>query len=124
LLGAVAAFYFFTASPASAVDLLAEHEVTAQFATPDGKPMVNAEVSAFAPGEPNKPAVTGRTDAEGKFSFAAGPDSVARVMIRVGGEHQSSNWLSPVLVIGVLVAMLALAIWYRLLRTRALGRRS
>jgi len=45
-------------------------------------------------------------------------------MIRVGGEHQSSNWLSPVLVIGVLVAMLALAIWYRLLRTRALGRRS
>jgi hypothetical protein len=135
LLGAVAAFYFFTASPASAVDLLAEHEVTAQFATPDGKPMVNAEVSAFAPGEPNKPAVTGRTDAEVKFSFAAdhdgfwsaearSPDYVARVMIRVGGEHQSSNWLSPVLVIGVLVAMLALAIWYRLLRTRALGRRS
>ena len=135
MLGAVAAFYFFTASPASAVDLLAEHEVTAQFATPDGKPMVNAEVSAFAPGEPNKPAVTGRTDAEGKFSFAAdhdgfwsaearSPDYVSRVMIRVGGEHQSSNWLSPVLVIGVLVAMLALAIWYRLLRTRALGRRS
>jgi hypothetical protein len=135
LLGAVAALYLLVASPAGAFDLFATHEVTAQFATPDGKPMVNAEVRAFVPGDPNSPAVTGRTDAEGKFRFAAdrdgfwsaearSPDYVARVMIRVGGEQESQNWLSPVLVIGFLVVMLALAIWYRLLRARVLGRRS
>jgi hypothetical protein len=134
LLGA-AALYLLVASPAGAFDLFATHEVTAQFATPDGKPMANAEVRAFAPGDPNSPAMTGRTDAEGKFRFAADRDGfwsaeahsadyVARVMIRVGGEQQSQNWLSPVLVIGFLVVMLALAIWYRLLRARVLGRRS
>ena len=135
LLGAVAALYFLVASPAGAFDLFATHEVTAQFATPDGKPMANAEVRAFAPGDPNSPAMTGRTDAEGKFRFstdrdgfwraeAHSADYVARVMIRVGGEQQSQNWLPPVLIIGFLVVMLALAIWYRLLRARVLGRRS
>jgi len=135
ILGVVAAPCFLAASPAGAFDLLARHEVTAQFATPDGKPMANAEVSAFAPGDPSKPAVTGRTDAEGKFSFAADRDGfwsaearsrdyVARVMIRVGGEQQSASWFSSVLVVGFLVGMLALAVWYRLLRARALGRRS
>ena len=134
LLGAVVALCLFVASPAGAIDLFATHEVTAQFATPDGKPMANAEVRAFAPGNPNSPAVTGRTDAQGKFMFAADRDGfwsaeahstdyVARVMIRVGGEQQSQNWLSPVLVIGFLVVMLALAIWYRLLRARVLGQR-
>jgi hypothetical protein len=77
LLGVVAALYLLVASPAGAFDLFATHEVTAQFATPDGN-----------------------------------------------GEQQSQNWLSPVLVIGFLVVMLALAIWYRLLRARVLGRRS
>ena len=112
-----AALYLLVASPAGAFDLFATHEVTAQFATPDGKPMANAEVRAFAPGDPNSPAMTGRTDAEGKFRFAADRDGfwsaeahsadyVARVMIRVGGEQQSQNWLSPVLVIGFLVVML------------------
>jgi nickel transport protein len=135
VLGPVAALYFLVASPAGAFDLFATHEVTAQFATPDGKPMANAEVRAFAPGDPNSPAMTGRTDAEGKFRFstdrdgfwsaeAHSADYVARVMIRVGGEQQSQNWLPPVLVIGFLVVMLALAIWYRLLRARVLGRRS
>lgn len=135
MLGAVAALYLLVASPASAFDLFATHEVTAQFATPDGKPMVNAEVRAFAPGDPNSPPVRGRTDADGKFVFVAdrdgfwtaearSPDYVARVMIRVGGEQQSPNWVSPLLVIGFLVVMLALAIWYRLLRARTLGRRS
>jgi hypothetical protein len=134
VLGAVAAVYLFVVLPAGAVDLFATREVTAQFATPDGKPMANAEVRAFAPGDPNKPAVTGRTDPEGKFVFAADRDGfwsaearsadyVARVMIRVGGEQQSQNWLSPILVIGFLVVMLALAVWYRLLRARAQGRR-
>ncbi len=92
--------------------------------------MANAEVRAFSPGDPSKPAVTGRTDAEGKFIFAANqdgfwsaearsPDYVARVMIRVGAEQQSHNWWSPIFVIGLLLIMLALAIWYRLLRARA-----
>ena len=133
-LGVVATLYLLAASPSGAFDLLATHEVTAQFATPEGKPMANAEVRAFAPGYPNSPAVTGRTDVDGKFVFAAdrdgfwsaearSPDYVARVMIRVGGEQQPQNWLSPALAVGFLVVMLALAIWYRR-RARVLGRRS
>ena len=92
--------------------------------------MANAEVRAFSPADPNKPAVTGHTDAEGKFVFAADQDGfwsaearssdyVARVMIRVGNEQQSQSWRSPVFIIGFLAIMLALAIWYRLLRARA-----
>jgi len=130
LSGAVTALYFLAAMPAGGFDLFAQHEVTAQFATPDGKPMVNAEVRAFAPGDPTKPAVTGRTDSGGKFTFAADrdgfwsaeartPDYVTRIMIRVGGEQQSPSWLSSVLVVAFLVVMLALAIWYRWLRMRA-----
>ena len=65
LLGTVVALHLLATSPTGAVDLFATHEVTAQFATPDGKPMANAEVRAFAPGEPNNPAVTGHTDGEG-----------------------------------------------------------
>ena len=118
-------------SPSVAFDLFATHEVTVQFATQDGKPLANAEVQAFAPGEPKTPAVTGRTNAEGKFVFEAdqdgfwsaeahGADQVARVMIRVGGESQQpQSWLSPYLLIGVLAILLALAIWYRLLRARS-----
>jgi hypothetical protein len=134
LLGGVAALHLLAASPVGALDLFATHEVTAQFATPDGKPMANAEVRAFSPADPNKPAVSGRTDAEGKFVFAADRDGfwsaearssdyVARVMIRVGDETESPNWLSPVLVVGFLVVMLAIAIWYRLLRARTHGPR-
>src|SRR6516165_1072853 len=63
LLGALAALYLLATSPAGAFDLFATHQVTAQFATPDGKPMANAEVRAFAPSELNNPAVTGHTDA-------------------------------------------------------------
>jgi hypothetical protein len=135
LLGAVAGLCLLATAPVGAFDLISRHEVTAQFATPDGKPMASAEARAFAPGDPNTPAVMGRTDSEGKFVFTAdrdgfwsaearSPDYVARVMIRVGGDQQSPNWLSPVLVVGFLVVMLALAIWYRLLRARAQGRRT
>ena len=113
-----------------AFDLFATHEVTVQFATQDGKPLANAEVQVFPPGDAKTPAITGRTDAEGKFVFAAdqdgfwsaeakGADQVARVMIRVGGESQQpQSRISPFLVIGVLAVLLALAIWYRLLRAR------
>ena len=119
-----------TPSPAIAFNLFATHEVSVQFATQDGKPLANAEVQVFAPGEPKTPVITGRTDAEGKFVFAAdqegfwsaeakGADQVARLMIRVGGEsQQSQSRISPFLVIGVLAVLLALAIWYRLLRAR------
>jgi nickel transport protein len=117
-------------TPSAAFDLFATHEVTVQFATHDGKPMGNAEVQVFAPGDAKAPVITGRTDAEGKFVFAAdqdgfwsaeakGADQLARVMIRVGGESQTSqSRISPFLVIGVLAILLALAIWYRLLRAR------
>jgi hypothetical protein len=122
------------ASPAGALDLFATHEVTAQFATPDGKPMANAEVRVFAPGDPSKVALTGRTGADGKFVFdadrdgfwsaeARSADYVARVMIRVGGQAEPHNQLSPFLLIGVLVVLLGLAIWYRLLRARTRGPR-
>src|SRR5262249_38699797 len=87
-------------SPSCAFDLFARHESTGQLATRDGKPMANAEVRVFAPGDPGRTALTGRTDASGKFVFdadrdglwgaeAGSADYVARVMIRVGGETQS-----------------------------------
>ncbi|HEY1430226.1 MAG TPA: hypothetical protein VGF39_01120 [Stellaceae bacterium] len=117
-------------SPSAAFDLFATHEVTAQFATQDGKPLADAEVQVFAPGDPKTPVITGRTDAKGKYVFEAdrdglwsveahGADQVARVMIRVGGEaQQSESRISPFLVLGVLAILLAVAIWYRLLRAR------
>ncbi len=116
--------------PSAAFDLFATHEVTVQFATQDGKPLANAEVQVFAPGNSKTPAVTGRTNAEGKFVFAAdqdgfwsaeakGADQVARVMIRVGGESlQPLSRISPFLVVGVLALLLGLAVWYRVLRAR------
>jgi hypothetical protein len=118
------------ASRSVAFDLFATHEVTVQFATQDGKPLANAEVQVFAPGDAKTAVITGRTDAQGKFAFEAdqdgfwsaeakGADQVARVMIRVGGESQTSqSRISPFLVIGVLAILLALAIWYRLMRAR------
>jgi nickel transport protein len=122
-------------SSSVAFSLFATHEVTAQFATPDGKPMVNAEVRVFAPGDSKTPVITGRTDTEGKFMFEAdrdgfwsaeahGTDQVARVMIRVGGEAQQQSRVSPLLVIGVLAILLGVAIWYRLLRARSRRPRS
>ncbi len=119
--------------PALAFDLFTKHEVTAQFATPDGKPMANAEVRVFAPGEPGKAAATGRTDAAGKFVFGAdrdgmwsaearNADEVARVMIRVGGDQQSSSRLPLLLIIGAL-AVLAFAVGWRRLVSQARARR-
>ena len=128
LRAAVAVLCMIAASPSGA-DLFTRHEVTAQFATPDGKPMAGAEVRVFAPGDSSRIALTGRTDAEGKFVFdadrdgfwsaeARNADYVARIMIRVGGEPPSQGWLSPFFVVGFLVVLLAIAIWYRLVRAR------
>jgi nickel transport protein len=124
-------------SHANALNLFATHEVTAQFATHDGKPMVDAQVRVFAPGEAKTPVVTGKTDADGKFVFEAdrdgfwsaeahNTDEVARVMIRVGGESQSQaqSRISPFYILGLLAILLAIAIWYRLLRTRTRRSRS
>ena len=120
--------------PALALDLFARHQVTVQFATSDGKPMANAEVRVFAPGESNRPALTGHTDSEGKFEFGAdrdgfwsaearSGDEIARVMIRVGSnEPQKDEPLSPYWVIGGLVLLLILAFCFRILR--ALARRT
>lgn len=117
--------------PANAFDLFATHEVTAQFATADGKPMANAEVRVFAPGDLRTPVETGHTNADGKFVFYADRDGmwsaearmkteVARVMIRVGGatQVQQQSRVSPLIVIGGLIGLLALAVWYRRLRLR------
>jgi len=117
-------------SPIAAFGLFNAREVTTQFATQDGKPLANAEVRVFAPDDLRNPVVTGRTDTEGKFVFEADrdgfwsaeardADQVARVMIRVGGDSQPRAWNSPFVVIGVLAIMLAIAIWYRLLRARS-----
>ena len=118
-------------SPARAFDLFTTHEVTAQFATADGKPMANAAVRVFAPGEPQTPVETGRTNADGKFVFSADRDGmwsaeartkteVARVTIRVGGQaqQQQQSRVPPIIVIGGLLGLLALALWYRMLRLR------
>jgi hypothetical protein len=113
--------------PAIAFDLLATHEVTAQFATADGKPMAGAEVRVFAPGEPNTPVETGRSDAAGKFVFEADrdgmwsaeartPDQIARIMIRVGAGSPAHGRVNPFLVIGGLALLLVAAFWYRLRR--------
>jgi hypothetical protein len=126
---ALTVLFFITTPPSAAFDPFTRHEVTAQFATPDGKPMANAEVHVFAPGDPRTPALTGRTDGSGKFVFdadqdgfwsaeARSADQVARIMIRVGGDTQPQSRALPFLVFGVLAVLLALAIWYRLLRIR------
>jgi nickel transport protein len=119
-----------TAAPACALDLLATHQVTAQFATPDGKPMANAEVRIFAPDDRRDPVRTGRTGADGKFVFDADrdgmwsaeartSDQIARIMIRVGGEQKSAaSGFAPYLLIGGLAVLAVMAFWYRLLRAR------
>jgi hypothetical protein len=127
------ALCFAPVAPAAAFDLFARHEVTAQFATPDGKPMAGAEVRVYGPGDPNKVVETGRTDAEGKFTFPADRDGfwsaeartaaqVARVMIRVGGveqQQQPGGRLSPAVAILVLAGLVAIAFCYRALRRRS-----
>ena len=62
--------------PAAAQGLFAQHKVTVQFATQAGKPMADAEVRVFAPGQPSRPELTGRTDSAGKFEFSANSDGL------------------------------------------------
>ncbi|HXC26635.1 MAG TPA: hypothetical protein VNV38_01675 [Stellaceae bacterium] len=118
-------------SPAGAFDLFATHEVTVQFATATGQPLADAEVKVFAPGDLTHPVQTGKTDEHGKFQFgtdrdglwtaqAEGQGEVARATVRVGGsanDDQQSH-LSPIIVIGGLLVLLVMAVWYRFLRAR------
>ena len=101
LLLSAAATCLLAESPACAFDLFTTHEVTAQFATADGKPMSDAAVRVFAPGDLKTPVETGHTDSQGKFVFDADSDGmwtaeahtsaeVARVMIRVGAGAPSA----------------------------------
>ena len=88
-------------------------------------------VAVFAPGDLITPVETGQTDAQGKFVFSADrdgmwsaeartPSEVARVMIRVGGpdSEQEHSRIPPIVVILGLLALLAMAWWYRVLRVR------
>jgi len=122
-------------SRAAALDLFAEHEVTVQFASQDGKPMANAEVRVFAPGAPNRVVQTGHTDSEGRFYFSADRDGlwtaearaegeVARATVRVGhpGAPESEP-LSPYYVVGALAVLLAMAVGFRVLRARTRGKK-
>ena len=120
-------------SPAVALDLFATHDVTVQFATADGKPMTDAEVKIYAPGDPTHVVKTGKTDKDGKFEFGADRDGlwtaearvageVARATVRVGGDEQRER-ISPFLVIGGLFVLLIIAVGYRFLRARAVRHR-
>jgi hypothetical protein len=117
-------------SPAVALDLFATHEVTVQFATPDGKAMAGVDVTVFGPGDPTHAVTTGKTDKDGKFVFgtdrdgmwtavARNGDEVARATIRVGGDSHEPNGISPYIIIGGLGVLLLMAIGYRFLRARA-----
>src|SRR5579864_110019 len=92
--------------PGAAQSLFARHEVTVDFATPDGKPFADAEVRIFAPGHPERPALTGHTDKKGHFEFPADEDGfwtaearqggeIARVLVRVGGDGKVRQEISP-----------------------------
>jgi nickel transport protein len=115
--------------PAAAQSLFARHEVSVQFATSDGKPIADAEVRVFAPGEPSRPALVGRTDSAGAFKFPADTDGlwsaearsgseIARVTVRVGGSTKEAEPLSPLWLIGGLLLLLVLAVAYRVARAR------
>jgi hypothetical protein len=116
------------AGPAPAQSLFGR-QVEVTLAGQDSKPMAGAEVRVFGPGNPNRPAATGKTDDSGKFYFSADRDGfwtaearrgdeVARVSVRVTGLEGSTEPLSPWLLFGGLLLLLAIAVGYRILRAR------
>lgn len=117
------------ATPVAAQSLFGQ-QVEVTLAAQDGKPMAGAEVRVFAPGNPNRPVTTGKTDNNGKFFFTADRDGfwtaeakrggeVARVSVRVSGVDEGSGEVSPWVLFGGLLVLLALAIVFRMLRARA-----
>src|SRR5215469_10669665 len=90
------------ASTAFASNFFGTQKVTVQFATADGEPMANAEVTVFAPGDLKTPVETGHADSAGKFVFEPDRDGlwtarartkgeVVQVMTRVGGPDQQQQ---------------------------------
>jgi hypothetical protein len=115
--------------PILAIDLFARHQVSVEFATADGKKLADAEVRVFAPGKPNIPVLTGRTDSNGKFEFPANEDGfwtaearagdeIARATVRVGKPGEHSDPLSPFWLIGGLLLLLVLAFGIRVALAR------
>ena len=102
-----------------------------QFAAQDGKPMADAEVKVFAPGDLTHPVKTGRTDNDGKFQFGTDKDGlwtaearngteVARATVKVGGSSGADQGpISPYFIIGLLGVLLVMALWVRFLRARS-----
>ena len=116
-------------APAAALDLFAQHQVSVEFATADGRKLADAEVRVFAPGQPNVPVLTGRTDKDGKFEFPADQDGfwtaearigseIARATVRVGKPGQQREPLSPLWLIGGLLLLLVLAFGIRVVLAR------
>jgi hypothetical protein len=116
-------------APAAALDLFTRHQVSVEFGTADGKPLADAEVRVFAPGQPTRPALIGRTDSAGKFEFLAYEDGlwsaeartgdeIARISIRVGSAEHQQEPLSPAWLVGGLLLLLVLAFGFRILRAR------
>ena len=117
------------AGPTSAQTLFGR-QIEVTLAAQDGKPMADAEVRVFAPGDPNRPVTTGKTDGNGKFYFTANRDGfwtaearrgdeVAHVSVRVTGLEGGDEQVSPWLLFAALLVLLALAIGFRILRARS-----
>jgi HAMP domain-containing protein len=120
-------------APAAAIDPFARHQVTVEFSTADGKTLADVEVRVFAPGRRGTPALTGRTDRNGRFEFSANEaglwsaeartaDEIGRVTVRVGGaahKQELEEPLSPIWVIAGLLLLLVLAFAFRVLRARS-----
>jgi nickel transport protein len=116
-------------NPATALDLFARHQVSVEFAAADGKKLADAEVRVFAPGKPNVPVLTGRTDKEGKFVFPADEDGfwtaearagdeIARATVRVGKSDARRELISPPWLIGGLLLLLMIAFAVRIVLIR------
>lgn len=116
--------------PTAAQSLFGGKQVEVTLAGRDGKPMANAEVRVFAPGDLTHPVKSGKTDGDGKFYFDADRDGfwtaeanqggeVARVSIKVSGLEGGNERVPPWLLIGGLLMLLAIAIGYRMLRARS-----
>lgn len=128
-LAALALWVVLMPGPAAALDLFARHQVSVEFATADGKKLADAEVRVFAPGKPDIPVLTGRTDSAGKFEFPAGEDGfwtaearagneIAHVTVRVGTPGRRRELVSPVWLIGGLLLLLVVAFGVRIALAR------
>jgi hypothetical protein len=61
--------------------------VAVEFRFTDGTTMALADAMAFAPGHPNEPATSGRTDEHGRFSFFPDQDGDWTVEVRDSDTH-------------------------------------